>query len=84
VGSKLELPEGTRIGSLLNVTWSGSESEIEPGTYEGRVIGIKGSRVTLRFVYAGEDEAETIVVNLATGTDETYHARVTDIQPVTR
>ena len=81
---KLELPTGTNVGSLLNVTWSGSESEIEPGTYEGRVLGIKGSRVTLRFVYPGEDSPETVVVNLDTGVDETYHARVTNIQPVIR
>jgi hypothetical protein len=80
---RLDLPEGTQVGTLLSVTWGGSESSIVPGVYEGRVIGIKGNRVTLRFEYAGEP-AETVVVNLDTGMDEIYHARVTDIQPVHR
>lgn len=78
--TKLALPRGTQVGSVLLVTWSGAEGSIEPGSYDGRVLGIKDPRVTLRFEYPGEDQPEIVVVNLETGMDETYHARVSAIQ----
>jgi hypothetical protein len=36
----------------------------------------------MRFPYPGDDvPPETIVINLETGMDETFHARVTSIRP---
>jgi hypothetical protein len=79
MSSKLDLPDGAKVGSILEITWSGSEASIEPGTYEGRLIGIKGQRITVRCYYEG-DEPETVVINLETGIDETCHARVSNVR----
>jgi hypothetical protein len=78
---KLDLPEGAKVGSILDVTYGGSEDWVEDGTFDGRLLGIKGNRLTIHFTYENYDPPEeTLVVNLETGMDEKHKAVVTDIQ----
>jgi hypothetical protein len=80
--AKLDLPEGAEAGRILEVTYGGSEDWVEHGTFEGKLLGIKGNRLTIHFTYENYDDPpeETLVVNLETGMDETYNVTVTDIQ----
>jgi hypothetical protein len=80
---KLEFPEGAKVGDIVSVTWHPSGAGVVvPGTYDGRLLGIKGNRLTIHFVYVGDYDPpeETIVVNLETGLDENDHVRVSDVQ----
>jgi hypothetical protein len=82
--TKLDLPEGAKVGSILDVTYGGTEDWIDHGTFEGRLIGLKNNRVTIHFTYEPYDDPpeETLVINLETGMDEIYGVVVTDIQLV--
>ena len=76
----LDFPEGAVPGSVLEVSYGGPEESIEPGVYDGKLLGVKGNRITVRFVYRGSDAPETVVINLETGEDETCHAVVSDVR----
>ena len=79
---RLEFPEGAKIGDILSVTWSPlGDGIVETGTHDGRLSGIKASRLTVHFVYGFYDPPEeTIVINLETGMDEKYHVPIIDVQ----
>lgn len=82
---KLELPAGAHVGSILEVTHAPSKVErLIPGTHEGKLLGIKGNRITVRFIYLPacdyDPPEETLVINLETGMDETNHAPISDIE----
>jgi hypothetical protein len=82
---KLELPDGIGVGNVATFVYhdeGSSDIVIEPGKWEGRILSINGSRITVHFVYGpGYDPPlETIVINLETGMDEKYGVPVSDIE----
>ncbi len=74
---KLGFPVGAKVGSIVVAAWDiaaccqSGINDLLPGDFEGRVVEIDGSRITVHFVYAPKDETnvpeETLVIDLNTG-----------------
>ena|ERR1035438_2827617 len=84
---KLDLPEGTKVGSIVLVSWDVAASArkgvlgMMPGVFEGRVTGIKGNKITVHFWYGPEcdPQEDIVVIDLETGLDSTEHGVVSEI-----
>jgi hypothetical protein len=79
----IDLPEDAKVGSIVHVTYPQSGAPtIIPGSFDGRIIGIDGPRITVHFIYGVTEDPpeETLVLNLETGLDESYNVTITDVQ----
>jgi len=84
---ELDLPEGTKEGSIVAVTWPQSEADkVDPGTCEGKILKIRRPIIIVKFIYGPNDNPshEQISIDLSTGIDSKYHAVVSSIEFVTR
>jgi hypothetical protein len=86
LNSKLDLPDGMKVGSIILAKWDVAASarqgvHLMPGPFEGRVIGIKGNKITVRFEYGREcdPQEDTVVIDLETGLDSVDHGVVSEI-----
>jgi hypothetical protein len=76
-----------KVGSIVLVAWDIAASErrgvigLEPDFCEGRVTGIKGSKVTIHFWYGfGFDpQEEIVVIDLESGLDSVDRGVVREI-----
>jgi hypothetical protein len=84
----IELPKDAEVGRIIVVNYPQSDppnARAYSGPYEGRIVAIKGPKLTVTFVY--KEYAlleETIVLNLATGMDEEYNVPIGPIRLVER
>jgi DNA modification methylase len=80
---QLQLPEGSCEGCLLAITWPESEiDKVVSGTFEGRLLKINGDQIVVKFEYEPDYfiQQEQIAIDLRSGLDFKYHAKVTGIE----
>ena len=82
-------PEGIQKDSIIAVEYPESEGEIViPGTFRAHVLEVIGDRIEAHFVYFLDDDfdpsihpyEEHITINLETGRDELYGAKLKTIE----
>jgi hypothetical protein len=80
---KLDLPDGTKVGSIVKITWLPADN-IEAGTWDGRILKIRPPVILVKVTYGPNDipSDEQISINLDTGSDLKYQTIVTLIELV--